>query len=454
MEESELVRELRTRIEQLGKNNETLQIAIAEIRKAIAAIRNENKELRKENKQLQTKLEQFITLAKERLPSYAKTETPATQSKPSGRPQGHEGSGRPTPEDIHKQAKLKPVTHCPECKTKVKIKRWRKRTITRLVQGWLENTEYEIPQGFCPKCHTSVEPTVPNALPNSRFDLSLALWVACLRMLGVSVDKIRFLLETDYSLKISSATVINTCNKLAKFLGEDYERLREELVKEKRVHGDETGWRTKGKRRWLWEFISKNTAYFTIRKTRDHTVPEEILKEFKGVFSSDFWGAYNVLTCEKQKCWVHLKRELDKVLKYKYSKEFAGFASRLMRLYYFAVRERNHGAKTRKFAEERLSVILGQTYENAECRRLVKTLTRYQKELFTFCARRGVEKDNNLGERGIRPAAVIRRIGFGSQSDEGASTTAVLMSFFQTARLREENFMEFVHELAEKHLQN
>src|SRR3989338_5999772 len=440
MEESEVIRELKARVEQLEKQNKELH--------------SEVRELRKDNKELQAQLKQFITLAKERLPSYAKKETQTKQATPSGRPEGHEGVGRQTPEDIHKQAKLEPVTNCPDCGSPVKLKRWRKRVLTRLVPGCLENIEYEIPQGFCGKCRKSVEPVVPNALPNSRFDLSLALWMACLRMLGVSVDKIRFLLETDYLLRISSATVINSCDKLAEFLGEDYKALRLQLVKEKAVHGDETGWRMKGKRRWLWEFISKQTAYFTIRASRGHEVPVEVMAGFKGVFTSDFWSAYNYLECEKQKCWVHLKRELDKVLKYRYSREFAGFASRLMRLYYWAKSERNHGAKTREYAEERLADLLSQKYANADCKRLVKTLTRHQKELFTFCAFMGVESGNNRAERGICPAVVIRRTGFCSQSDKGAQTTSVLMSFFQTARLREENFTEFMQKIAENRLQN
>jgi ssDNA-binding Zn-finger/Zn-ribbon topoisomerase 1 len=410
--------------------------------------------LEKENRELRKQLKHLMAVIAERLPQFAKPETETKPAKPSGRPEGHEGVGRPTPEQIDKQVKLAPITTCPDCGKPVQIKRVRKRVITILVPGKIENTEYEIPQGYCGNCHQPVEPTVPNALPNSRFDLTLALWMACLRMLGVSVDKIRFLLQTDYSLKISSATVVNTCNKLAEFLGEDYEQLRKELVKEKSVHGDETGWRTKGKRRWLWEFISKNTAYFTIRNTRAHEVPVEVMRGFKGVFSSDFWNAYNFLECEKQKCWVHLKRELDKVLKYRHSKEFARFASKLMQLFYWAKSERNHGAKTRAFAEKRLQALLSQDYRNEDCKRLVKTLSRYQNELFTFCARRGVETDNNHAERGIRPAVVIRKISFGSQSDRGAQTTSVLMSFFQTARLREENFTEFMQEMAQNRLQN
>jgi hypothetical protein len=273
-------------------------------------------------------------------------------------------------------------------------------------------------------------------------------------MLGVSVDKVRFLLKTDYGLHVSSATVINTCSKLAEFLGEDYQQLRQELLKERQVHGDETSWRVKGKNWWLWEFIGKRAAYFTVRHTRGHTVPQEVMAGFKGVFTSDFWSAYNALTCEKQKCWVHLKREFDKVLKYKPSKEFSSFASRVMRLYYWAKSERNHGAKTRLFSEKRLHALLSQQYANKDCKRLVKRLLRHEKEMFTFCARRGAKDHNNHAEQGIRPAVVIRKTTYGSQSEQGAATTAELMSFFQTARLQDENFIEYMQNLIENRLQN
>lgn len=412
-------------------------------------------------------LEKIVEQLQKKLAKYDNAHTPSSQKpyfdkpkpnetteKPSGRPDGHDGIGRETPDEIHERKKLEAIRVCPDCGKPIRVKRWRKRVVTRLVPGRLENAEYDIPQGYCNGCHKSIEPVVPNALPNSRFDLTLALWIACLRMLGVSVDKIRFLLQTDYGLKISSATVVNTCNKLAEFLGEDYELLRKDLMKEKHVHGDETSWRTKGKLRWLWEFISKNTAYFTIRDNRSHEVPVEVMKGFKGVFSSDFYNAYNFLECEKQRCWVHLKRELDKVLKYSPSSEFTGFASRLMRLYYWAKSERNHGTQTRAFAEYRLQALLSKDYTDLNCKRLVKTLSRNKNELFTFCSHRGVETNNNHAERGIRPAVVIRKTSFGSQSDQGAQTTSVLMSFFQTARLREENFIDYMQEMTQNRLQN
>ena len=431
---------------------------VRELEARVASLEKENLQLRQAYAELLKRFEKLERLLSKKprleLPAFVKENTQNHEVKPSGRPEGHEGSGRETPKDIHEHVELKQVATCPDCGSPVKLKRMRKRVVTRLVPGHLENVEYGVPQSFCNACQKSVEPRVPNTLPNSRFDLTLLLWIACLRMLGVSVDKVRFLLQTDYGLHVSSATITNNVHKLAEFLGDDYENLKPELLKARQVHGDETSWRVKGKNWWLWEFISQRTAYFTVRNTRGHTVPAEVMKGYRGVFTSDFWNAYNVLTCEKQRCWVHLKRELDKVLKYKPSREFAVFASRLMRLYYWSKRERNHGSKTRAFAETRLRVLLSKIYENKDCKRLVKRLSRHEKELFVFCARRGASTQNNHAERGIRPAVVLRKTSFGSQSAYGAQDTAVLMSFFQTARLQNENFIEFMHELAENRLQN
>ncbi|MBI5636047.1 transposase [Candidatus Micrarchaeota archaeon] len=111
-------------------------------------------------------------------------------------------------------------------------------------------------------------------------------------------------------------------------------------------------------------------------------------------------------------------------------------------------------SKTREFAEKRLQAILSKDYQDANCKRLVKRLLRHEKELFTFCSYRGAEDQNNHAERGIRPAVVIRKTSFGSQSGHGAQDTAVLMSFFQTARLQNENFLEYMQNLTENRLQN
>lgn len=224
------MRELEARVASLEKENKQLRQAYAELLKRF--------------EKLERQLAKFdnANTPSSKKPFFEKQTQPAQEpAKTPGRKLGHEGVGRKTPEEASDVKKLKPIKCCPNCGKRLHFKGWRTRTITRLVTGWLEHIQYLIPTGACETCGETFEPRVPNALPNSRFDLTLAFWIVCLRMLGVSNDKIRFLLKTDYGLHVSKATVINTCNKLADFLGEDYEQLRRELLKEKRLHADETG---------------------------------------------------------------------------------------------------------------------------------------------------------------------------------------------------------------------
>jgi hypothetical protein len=36
-----------------------------------------------------------------------------------------------------------------------------------------------------------------------------------------------------------------------------------------------------------------------------------VLKDFRGVLVSDFYAAYDSLTCEQQKCLIHLIRDMN-----------------------------------------------------------------------------------------------------------------------------------------------
>ncbi len=44
--------------------------------------------------------------------------------------------------------------------------------------------------------------------------------------------------------------------------------------------------------------------------------------------------------------------------------------------------------------------------------------------------------DNNLAERAIRPAVILRKNSPSNHSEQGAATQAILMSIYRTLRLR------------------
>ena len=56
--------------------------------------------------------------------------------------------------------------------------------------------------------------------------------------------------------------------------------------------------------------------------------------------------------------------------------------------------------------------------------------------MFTFLDHPDVTFDNNLAERMIRPAVILRKISQSNRSEQGAAVQAVLMSVYRTLKLR------------------
>jgi len=65
-----------------------------------------------------------------------------------------------------------------------------------------------------------------------------------------------------------------------------------------------------------------------------------------------------------------------------------------------------------------------------------KRLCKHRDGLFTFLDKPEVPFDNNLAERAFRPAVILRKNSRSNRSEHGAATHAVLMSIYQTLKLR------------------
>jgi transposase len=166
---------------------------------------------------------------------------------------------------------------------------------------------------------------------------------------------------------------------------------------------------------------------------------------FKGILIADFFAAYDQIQAfAKQRCVVHLLREIKQVSLCNRSSEWQSFARRLKRLIHEALklvidRERlGEKAYERRVANLhiRLADIFGRSYLNADAERLSKRLAKYSNELFTFLLHSDVPADNNHAERQIRFAVIMRQLYFGNRAMRGAETQAILMSIFRTCHLR------------------
>ena len=80
-------------------------------------------------------------------------------------------------------------------------------------------------------------------------------------------------------------------------------------------------------------------------------------------------------------------------------------------------------------------------------RPFAKNLLKGWPALWTFIAVPGVEPTNNHAERGLRGAVILRKLSFGSQSEEGERTIERLLSASITCRLQRRSLFAYLSEV-------
>lgn len=372
----------------------------------------------------------------------------SSRKKKRGAKKGHPGSRRQVPERIDWQVAHR-ADRCPDCGGRLKrCQETRTRYTEDIPDIQPEVTEHTIHRDWCPQCRKKVEPPVAAALPGSTLGLRVLVLSAWLHYaLGNTLSQIVEVFNFHLQLKITEGGLVQMWYRLQEILFAWYEQIREEALQSAVLHGDETGWRIDGKTNWLWCFSNQALTYFMIDRSRGSpALAKFFLEEFAGTLVTDFWGAYNAVVCAaRQTCLVHLLRELEQTDQYKSPGEhWPVFAKKLRRLLGDAIRLwRRKGELTaeaydsrRERLHARLAEMIDADWQDAHARRLIKRLRRHQNDLLTFLDQDGVPFDNNLAERSIRPAVILRKNSYGNRGQRGADCQAVFMSVFRTLKQR------------------
>ncbi|MEK7756548.1 MAG: IS66 family transposase, partial [Planctomycetota bacterium] len=226
-----------------------------------------------------------------------------------------------------------------------------------------------------------------------------------------------------------------------------YKKLLESLKTSPFIHADETGWRIDGKNHWLWKFSDKKICVSHIDKGRGQRVVEDILgKDYDGVLISDFLSAYNKINAKaKQRCLVHVLRDLKKVIEYWHDDpEVLRYSRRLKKIFEDAIKlYKEYKDKRwddiyharREAITETLTDFAFPNPNKRILKRFAKRLNRHKNELFTFLYEKDIDYHNNHAEQQIRPDVIFRKITFGNRSLAGAENHSVLMTILQTAKL-------------------
>jgi transposase len=389
------------------------------------------------------------------IPPYQKPPAKGSRKKP-GAKQGHKGHRRPPPARID-QRRAHRLPCCPHCQGRLKrCQQTRTRYIEDIPEGITPVvTEHTIHRDWCPRCKKLVEPKVPDALPGATLGNRTGTMTAWMHYgLGNTLSQIVEVFNYHVQMKLTTGGLLHMWRRLQEALFPWYEQIQAEALRSAVLHADETSWRVAGKTHWLWAFANDDVTYYMIDRSRgEPALRKFFVEEFQGTLVSDFWGAYNAVVCAaRQGCLVHLLRDLHTVDHYKKGGEhWPEFAKKLRRLVGDAIRlwratelSSESRQSRRQRLDERLDELLATAWQDSQARRLVKRLRRHRDHLFTFLDKPGVPFDNNLAERAVRPAVIIRKNSYANRSQRGAEVQGVLMSIYRTLKQRGHNPLQTI----------
>ena len=420
-----------------------------ELEQRLFRLEEENKKLKEENAYLRFELEEFRSKRYKigKKPPMNSPEAPAPKKK--GGRFGHLGWFRKKPVKVDRIEEIK-LSRCPECGSQdlTECKKTDEHIQEDIILPRVETTLYRHHHYYCSGCHKVVAGKGKDELKNSYIGPKAKAFAAFLRYaVKISERDVRILFERAFNLKIVASSIAGFRYQLKRAGSPLYQKLIQALKTGSFIHADETGWKVDGKTRWLWKFSNKKISVSHIDESRGQKVVEKIVGDkYNGTLISDFLSAYNKIPAKnKQRCLVHILRDLKKVKEYWHDdKEVLRYVARLKKIFEDAIslwaeykdKRWNSVYYARRAALENSLKDFGFPNPNKRIlKRFAKRLQRHKNELLTFLYEREVDYHNNHAEQQIRPDVIFRKITFGNRSENGAQYHSVIMSILQTAKL-------------------
>lgn len=392
-------------------------------------------------------------------PGVARPSRPPSGRKPGGQP-GHEGQQRmmlPV-EQVDTIVPVKP-RHCRRCGGRLfgadaAPARHQVMELPR-VRPWV--TEYQRHALACVRCGVTTTAPLPPGVPRGAFGPRLEASVAvCTGVYHLSrrttVGVMADLFGIDLALGTVSACEQAVSAALASPVAEAHAYVQQQEV----VHADETGWRQRRRRAWLWVMVSAVVTVFVIHRQRSTAAARALLGDLsRAIVVTDRWRAYQHWAVDqRQLCWAHLLRDFTAFT------ERGGASARVGRallqdaqtMFARWHRVRDGTLTHRRFwlemrplrhrVERRLrrGTALADPKTAATCRDVLHL----RPALWTFIDLPGVEPTNNAAERAIRPAVLWRRKSFGTHSAAGSRFAERLLTVAATLKQQRRNIVDYV----------
>ena len=277
---------------------------------------------------------------------------------------------------------------------------------------------------------------------------------------GASYGKVCEMLNDAFNLKVTRSAWCQSGQRLATQAEPVYKALIQALQSCAVVHSDETGWRIGTLSAWLWVFTNRQITVYTIETGRGHEVVVNILgKEFKGILVSDCFLAYDhheLAEWLKQKCLSHLLKDLKELneTKIRGAVRFARAVTVLLQDA-LALKTKKGQLSPDQYTQQtanleaRLDALIDtkRHLTDPDNARFAKRLRKHRQHVLRFLYIDELDATNNLAERQLRPAVIIRKTNGCNRTKGGAETHAILGSILATCRQQAVPILDYLVKL-------
>ena len=191
------------------------------------------------------------------------------RAKPKGAKPGHPGQRRPTPTRIDRREEPT-LAAGPKCQGPVRPCRVSRTRVIEDIPADITPvvTEHTSHRSWCPRCRTTVEPAVPNALAGSTIGRRVVVrWAWLHYLLGTTLAPIIDVLNFPLPFKLSWGGLIPMWKQRREILLAGYIGIQTQALNSAVSHADETGWRVNGKTDWWWCSARRTGGGVSRRKT-------------------------------------------------------------------------------------------------------------------------------------------------------------------------------------------
>ena len=472
---------LLSRNAELEQQKAALERDQGELRRENQSLREENQSLRGAVATLEAKLRDLMARIGQnsrnssRPPSTDPPSVPrrrrreGPRRKPGGQP-GHAGHSRPLvpPEQVDHQVACYPAA-CDHCHASLAGGECAEAGAPLVYQVHdveirRQVTQYDQHRLVCPQCGESTLGALPAEVACSQYGPGLTALVAVLS--GVSQlarREVSRLCSELCGVPVSVGSVQKLCEQVSAAVAAPVDALAAAIRKQPAVGIDETGWRVKHKRRFLWVVHSALGSIFKVG-TRAAEVGKGLLgPTFAGRAMTDRYAGHDWIPAEqRQLCWAHLDRDAQALIDLgvpsamRYGEGIHRAAKAIFQAWQ-NFQAAGGGAQARlamrtalEPAKERLRPLLlrGKRSRTPQVVKLCKAMESAWVSLWLFVDHEGIEPTNNGSERAVRKAVQWRKKSLGTHSDEGAAFVERMLAVTATCRRQQRSPLAYLTEAA------